>query len=642
MRVRTALAVALFGATVPVASHVGARRQLVVQGVVRNAGSQQPIAGASVIADGQTASAPTDAAGHYVLRLSITEGPATITVRARAIGYQVAAQSVSTKRDTVTADFSLKPAIAALEEMVVAAAPAVALRGQVPFSVAKIAGPRGSLTASLSDRALRAAAGRADTTSFNTEEYARIEDNPFLGVTGNPLSTFSVDVDRASYANVRRFINGGSMPPKDAVRIEELINYFPYHYAAPQGRDPVSITTDVVAAPWNPSHRVVRIGLQSRRIETANLPPSNLVFLIDVSGSMDMPEKLPLVKQAFALLVDQLRPQDRVAIVVYAGNAGLVLPSTSGRDKPAILEAINRLEAGGSTAGGAGIKLAYDIAKQNFMREGNNRVILATDGDFNVGVSSTSELTRLIEERRAEGTYLTVLGFGMGNLKDSRMEQLADKGNGNYAYVDDLLEAKKTLVHELGATLVTVAKDVKLQVEFNPSAVQAYRLIGYENRLLRNEDFADDKKDAGDMGAGHSVTALYEVIPSGVKPDVEVRTPPSLRYQEERTSTRAGKGDELLFVNVRYKPPTDSVSRLLQHPVPNRVTTADDDLRFALAVAGYGMLLRDSPYKGRFTYEDARSMASAARGADPEGYRAGFVALVDATSKAAATNVSKR
>jgi len=641
MRVQTALAVVLFSATVPVARHVEARRQIVVQGVVRSTDTKQPIASASVVADGQTASAPTDATGRYVLRLSVAAGTPSVTVRARAIGYQAAAQTVSINRDTATADFSLTPAVANLQEVVVTALGAVAQRAKVAFSVATTGGLASPAPAARADMARRAAPGTRDTTSFNTEEYARIEDNPFLAVSGNPLSTFSVDVDRASYANVRRFINGGSMPPKDAVRIEELINYFPYHYAGPQGKDPVSITTDVVAAPWNPSHRVVRIGLQSRRIETASLPPSNLVFLIDVSGSMDMPEKLPLVKQAFALLVDQLRPQDRVAIVVYAGNAGLVLPSTSGRDKPAILDAITRLEAGGSTAGGAGIKLAYDIAKQNFMREGNNRVILATDGDFNVGVSSTSELTRLIEERRAEGTYLTVLGFGMGNLKDARMEQLADKGNGNYAYVDDLLEAKKTLVHELGATLVTVAKDVKLQVEFNPSAVQAYRLIGYENRLLRNEDFADDKKDAGDMGAGHSVTALYEVIPSGVKPDVEVRTPPSLRYQEERKSTR-GKGDELLFVNVRYKPPTDSVSRLMQHPVPNRLTTADDDLRFALAVAGYGMLLRDSPYKGRFTFDDARSMASQSRGDDPEGYRAGFVALVDATSKTTATKVSNR
>jgi Ca-activated chloride channel family protein len=438
-----------------------------------------------------------------------------------------------------------------------------------------------------------------------------------------------VDVDRASYSNVRRFLLQGQSPPKDAVRIEELINYFPYDYAGPTGDEPLAIHTELAPAPWKPQHRLLRIGLQARRIDTRGLPPSNLVFLIDVSGSMDMPNKLPLLKSSLTLLVNTLRPQDRVAIVVYAGSAGLVLPSTAGSDKATILAAIDRLEAGGSTAGGAGIKRAYDEAVANVIRGGNNRVILATDGDFNVGVSSDGELVRLIEEKRRTGVFLTVLGFGEGNLKDSKMEQLADHGNGNYAYIDNLLEAKKTLVHELGGTLYTVAKDVKIQIEFNPAHVQAYRLIGYENRLLADEDFTDDTKDAGDVGSGHSVTALYEIIPVGTETDVTVRVPDSLRYQSTRASRE--RGPELVFVKVRYKNPDGERSRLLTKPVLDTAGgRPSTDLRFQGAVAEFGLLLRASAFRGGASYEDVIATARASLGDDPDGYRAEFVRLAEA------------
>ena len=465
------------------------------------------------------------------------------------------------------------------------------------------------------------------TRQFNTEEYGHIVENPFLDARANPISTFSIDVDRASYANVRRFIAEGHLPPVDAVRIEEMVNYFPYEYHEPSGEDPFSVTTEVAPAPWRPKHRLVRITLQGKRIETDRLPPSNLVFLLDVSGSMQTPDKLPLVKAAFRLLVEQLRASDRVAIVAYAGSAGLVLPSTAGSEKERILEAIDRLEAGGSTAGGEGIVLAYKIAKEHHLDEGNNRVILATDGDFNVGVSSDGALVRLIEKQREQGTFLTVLGFGTGNLKDSKMEQLADHGNGNYAYVDNLLEAKKVFVQELGATLHTIAKDVKLQVEFNPYRVAAYRLIGYENRLLRREDFNDDKKDAGDMGAGHTVTALYEVLPAGVTSDVVVRGADSLRYQRAPETTLAAEGDELLYVKIRYKEPTGSTSRLLQYAVVDRSTAPSLDFRFASAVAEFGMLLRNSPNKGQASLDALIGRASDALGDDEGGFREEFIEL---------------
>ena len=463
----------------------------------------------------------------------------------------------------------------------------------------------------------------------NTEAYDHIDENPFRSPRVAPLSTFSVDVDRASYSNVRRFLERGQLPPKDAVRIEELVNYFPYDDAAPSSRGgPFRVSTEVAAAPWNPRHDLVRVALRARDVDMRRAAPSNLVFLIDVSGSMNGPGRLPLVKESLALLVHQLREQDRVAIVVYAGNAGLVLPSTSGDDKQRILAALDGLEAGGSTAGGAGIRLAYDVAQRNFIVGGTNRVILCTDGDFNVGQSSDGELVNLIEQRRKEGSYLTILGFGMGNYKDAKMEKLAGAGNGNYGYIDDLLEARKMLVTEMGGTLVTVAKDVKLQVEFNPDRVQAYRLLGYEDRLLRDEDFANDAKDAGDVGAGHTVTALYEVVPRGVPLDVTLPDVAALRYQAPAARARASN-DELLHVALRYKAPDGERSELETYPVRAEGRNASESMRFASAVAGFGMLLRESPFARELTWDRVLDLARGAKGRDEEGYRADFIRLAE-------------
>lgn len=465
----------------------------------------------------------------------------------------------------------------------------------------------------------------------NTEEYEGLPENTFMAAGQTPLSTFSIDVDAASYANVRRFINHGQQPPKDAVRTEELINYFNYDYEQPKGKDPFSITTEVSAAPWNEKHKLVHIGLQGKHIPTKDLPPSNLVFLIDVSGSMNTPNRLPLVKSAFKLLVDQLREEDKISIVVYAGAAGCVLPPTSGAEKQKILEALQKLQAGGSTAGGAGINLAYKIAKDNFMKEGNNRVILATDGDFNVGASSNEAMEELIVSKRKEGIFLTVLGFGMGNYKDSKMEILADKGNGNYAYIDNIMEAKKVFVNEFAGTLFTIAKDVKIQVEFNPANVTAYRLIGYENRKLKAEDFNNDKKDAGELGAGHTVTALYEVIPKGV--DSYFKPIDDLKYQQKEDGKKKEQyGDELLTVKFRYKAPDGDVSKLIVKTVANESVAANktsDNFRWSAAVAIFGMLLRESEYVEKGDYAMLLKLARSARGKDEHGYRIEFINLVE-------------
>ena len=465
----------------------------------------------------------------------------------------------------------------------------------------------------------------------STENYANITENAFKKVANDPLSTFSIDVDAASYSNMRRFVNNGSLPPKDAVRIEEMINYFDYSYAQPKGDDPVNIVTEIGAAPWNSQHRLVHIGLKAKNIPTEKLPPSNLVFLIDVSGSMESHNKLPLLVSSLRLLTDNLRDQDKVAIVVYAGNSGLVLPSTSGDNKQAIKEALSKLSAGGSTAGGAGIKLAYKVATENFIKGGNNRIILATDGDFNVGASSDGDMQTLIEEKRKSGVFLTVLGFGMGNYKDSKMEVLANKGNGNYAYIDNISEARKVLINEFGGTLFTVAKDVKLQIEFNPAKVQAYRLIGYENRLLNNEDFNDDKKDAGEMGAGHTVTALYEIIPVGVESKF-IKSVDALKYQDvPKTSPSSNNTNEMLTVKMRYKQPDGDSSKLLQKPVvdsyQDKVSKTSDNFRFSASVAMFGMLMRQSEFVQESSFEKAIALADGARGTDKEGYRAEYVKL---------------
>lgn len=470
--------------------------------------------------------------------------------------------------------------------------------------------------------------GRTNGT-FDTEEYARIYDNEFKDSKKDPLSTFSIDVDKASYSNVRRFITQGQLPQPDAVRIEEMINYFSYEYPKPNNSDPFSITTEYTECPWNKNHQLIHIGIQGKQIELENLPANNLVFLLDVSGSMNSEDKLPLLKSGLRLLVEQMRPQDKVAIVVYAGAAGVVLPSTSGTHKEKIYDALEKLEAGGSTAGGEGILLAYKTAKENFLTKGNNRIILATDGDFNVGVSSDGELTRLIEKEREDGVFLSVLGFGTGNYKDSKMEQLADKGNGNYAYIDNILEAKKVLVKEMGGTLLTIAKDVKLQLEFNPVKVKGYRLVGYENRLLNNEDFNDDKKDAGELGSGHTVTAIYEIIPAGS--NELIASVDKLKYQEIK-ETSAPTSDEVLTIKFRYKEPKESTSKLITHVVTDSKKSfnmASDNCKFASAVAEFGMFLRDSKYKGESDFKDIIALAKEAKGKDNEGYRAEFIRLVE-------------
>jgi Ca-activated chloride channel homolog len=468
--------------------------------------------------------------------------------------------------------------------------------------------------------------------NFNTEGYAAVNENGFKTVKNNPLSTFSIDVDNASYSNIRRFINNGELPPADAVRIEEMINYFRYNYPQPEGEHPFSVYTELSVCPWSTNHQLLHVGLRGKSIDKTSLPPSNIVFLIDVSGSMNNPNKLPLLKSAFGLLVNELRAQDRVAIVVYAGAAGLILESTPGNRKEVIMAAIDNLEAGGSTAGGAGLKLAYREAEKNFIKGGNNRIILATDGDFNVGESSNGGMERLVEEKRELGVFITVMGFGMGNVKDDKMEIIADKGNGNYSYIDNLQEARKVLVSEFGGTLFTIAKDVKFQIEFNPAKVKSYRLIGYENRLLDDEDFNDDTKDAGEMGSGHNVTALYELVPAGsddMRPFVD-----PLKYQ---TSAQKEKGEknfssEYLTIKLRYKKPDGKTSMLLEKPVKGYVSDiedASDNLRFAAAVSEFGMILRNSEFKGNSTLDGAAKLARSARGEDEDGYRSELIRLIN-------------
>lgn len=459
----------------------------------------------------------------------------------------------------------------------------------------------------------------------NTEAYDKITENTFKDALTNPLSTFSADVDRASYSNVRRFLNGNQMPYKDAVRIEEMVNYFDYNYPQPTNGDPFSINMEIGKCPWNEKHDVVMIGLQGENIAATKIPPSNLTFLIDVSGSMSDQNKLPLLKQAFKILVNNLRDEDKVAIVVYAGAAGCVLESTPGSKKETIIAALDQLQSGGSTAGGAGINLAYKIAKENYIQNGNNRVILATDGDFNVGSSSDGEMTRLIEEKRKDGVFLSILGFGMGNYKDSKMEKIADAGNGNNYYIDNIMEAKKVFGKELWGTLYTIAKDVKIQIEFNPNKVKGYRLIGYENRLLNKEDFNDDKKDAGEIGCGHTVTALYEIIPAGSDEKTDNTDP--LEYQQSKVVNSS----DIMTVKLRYKKPDEDVSKLIVQKIKesDRKTKNSENFIFANAVAEFGMLLRASEFKANSSYSNVLALATSSKGEDKEGYRSEFMKLVE-------------
>jgi Ca-activated chloride channel family protein len=602
-----------------------------IEGRVRDqAGS--PIANAQVFLVGTSLRTVTDTSGAYRLP-QVPVG--TYTIRAAFIGYRsTEVTGVPVRKGKVTrVDLILEQAAVELSEITVqqygapgAEEATVTTKTSPPPLI-----PRGARVAADISAGMGALGAYGGGETWNTENYAAIEESRFLLAASNPRSTFSIDVDAASYTNVRRFLTAGQRPPRDAVRVEEFLNYFRYDYPEPKGDERFSVTTDLAVSPWAPEHRLLRIGIKGRSLRTDAVPRSNLVFLLDVSGSMQPPNKLPLVKQAFRLLVQELRPQDRVAIVVYAGAAGLVLPSTPGSDKATILAALDRLEAGGTTAGGAGLRLAYEVARQHYARDGNNRVILATDGDFNVGESSDAAMVQLIEERRDQGVFLTVLGFGTGNLKDSRMEQIADKGNGHYAYVDNLNEARRVFVREFAGTLVTTAKDVKIQVEFNPAKVTAYRLVGYENRALRTEDFVDDRKDAGELGAGHTVTALYEIVPAGASLAGTGRDLDSLKYQQVSLRPEAAGTDEWLTVQLRYKEPTGSRSRLLTHPVRVRGNVGEPagDFRFAAAVAGFGMVLRDSEYRGTATLDQVLELARGAEGPDPDGERAEFVRLVE-------------
>ncbi len=590
-----------------------------ITGKVTSASDGGPILGVNVILEGTSIGTVTDINGEYSLKIPASGG----VVVFQFIGFK--SHKVVVRKESVI-DVVLHESVAELSEIVVVGGTRSGRRKERKKSRVMYDSEN---SFNVTSPSVSPVYRRVLTPSQpNTEDYAAIEENTFRNPLNNPLSTFSIDVDAASYSNVRRFLTQGQQPPKDAVRIEEMVNYFTYDYKQPKGNDPFSITTEISSAPWNKDHRLIHIGLQGKNIPTKDLPPSNLVFLVDVSGSMNSPNKLPLLKSAFRLLVDKLRPEDHVAIVVYAGAAGEVLPATTGSEKDKILNAMDQLSAGGSTAGGAGITLAYNIARQNFKKNGNNRVILATDGDFNVGASSNQSMEDLIKDKRDEGVFLTVLGFGMGNYKDSKMEILADKGNGNYAYVDNILEAQKVFVNEFGGTLFTIAKDVKIQVEFNPTKIKAYRLVGYENRLLKDEDFNNDKKDAGELGSGHTVTALYEVIPVGIKSQFLVD---DLKYQKTQVAEEAHSSDELMTVKLRYKKPNEDQSSLIVKELKdegNRLDKTSDNFRWSAAVAAFGMELRDSDYKGSITHKDILELAKNARGEDKEGYRAEFIRLI--------------
>lgn len=598
-----------------ISSAMLAAQSITISGKVTDFDSGEDLPGVNVILKGTSTGVTTDLNGEYLIEVPSLKGVLVFTY----IGMEK--KEVAIKGRSVI-DVQLKADVAQLSEVVVTGSPVRNF-----FSQRKAASYEGDQVYFMEDT-------ESSYHQPNTEDYEGLDENTFQEASQNPLSTFSIDVDAASYSNMRRFINNGQNPPKDAVRIEEMINYFNYDYKQPTGQDPFSINTEVAPAPWNEKHQLVHIGLQGKVIPTENLPASNLVFLLDVSGSMFAQNKLPLLKSGLKMLVDQLREEDKVSIVVYAGAAGCVLPPTSGKEKDKIIEALQNLKAGGSTAGGAGIELAYKIAKENFMKEGNNRIILATDGDFNVGASSNEAMEDLIEKKRKEGVFLTVLGFGMGNYKDSKMEILADKGNGNYAYIDNILEAKKVLVNEFGGTLFTIAKDVKIQVEFNPANVTAYRLIGYENRKLNNEDFNNDKKDAGELGSGHTVTALYEIIPKGV--DSYFKPIDDLKYQKNEPKTeKVTYGDELLTVKFRYKAPDEEVSQLIVKTVENSIKALDktsDNFRWSAAVATYGMLLKDSDYLEKGDYKLVTDLARSAKGKDENGYRIEFIKLVESSS----------
>lgn len=586
-----------------------AQSQITITGKVTDADDGLPLPQVTVLEKGTKNGTPTDADG----RFQITVADERAVLIFRFLGYVTQQVKVRKKKMLI---IKLKPESLNLGEVVVTGYSSV-LQGQTAGVMI-----RGHSTVNTNHRVRKA-------KKYVNESYAKIRENAFERIDLKPLSTFSIDVDKASYANVRRMLNEGDMPEKDAVRIEEMINYFQYDYPQPGEAHPFAVHTEYTECPWEPDHKLLKVGLQGKTIETKEVPRHNLVFLIDVSGSMSADNKLPLVQQSLRLLVDELRPKDKVAMVVYAGAAGAVLKPTKVRNKELILSAIDRLSAGGSTAGGQGISLAYLLAEENFDPKANNRIILATDGDFNVGASSDQDMEGLIESKRDKGIFLTCLGFGMGNYKDSKLETLADKGNGNYAYIDDIWEARKVLVEEMNGTLITVAKDVKIQVEFNPEQVAGYRLIGYENRQLEDVDFLDDGKDAGDIGAGQQVTALYEIIPVGIES----------KYLDKTARLRYGKikrlkkqfDQELGLIRFRYKHPDKKKSQGFTVTIgieSQRFENCSADLRFAAAVSMFGMLLRDSEYKGTSNYRQIMAWSVPDADTDINGLRSEFRTLV--------------
>ncbi|WP_066632378.1 vWA domain-containing protein [Labilibacter marinus] len=620
-----------------------AQASKVITGIVYDDSDKLPIPGVSVIEKGTSKGAITDMDGKF----SITVADENAVIVVSFIGYQ--SEEVKVKE---ASDFKiyLTLDVISLDE-VVAIGYGVQKKRMVTGAISSTSPRRPRRRGAKSKNAESIKIRRV--SSYNTqqayyappqaiipsnEDYATVNENKFQDPKESPLSTFSVDVDRASYANVRRFINQGSLPPAGAVRIEEMINYFNYNYEGPADKHPFAIHHEVAYCPWNTEHYLLKVALQGKRIEKENLPASNLVFLLDVSGSMNASNKLPLLKSALKMLVNELREEDRVSIVVYAGAAGVVLEPTSGKNKSTIVNALDQLSAGGSTAGGAGLQLAYKLANENLLKNGNNRIILATDGDFNVGVSSNSEMEKLITSERDKGIYITVAGFGMGNYKDSKMEIIANKGNGNYFYIDNIQEARKAMVEEFGGTLYTIAKDVKFQLEFNPMHVAGYRLIGYENRRLNDEDFNDDKKDAGEIGSGHTVTALYEIMPVGAK-DVSSYLPKvdELKYQQKKEKKvkkviTTEYSDELLTLKLRYKQPDSDESTLLVETVKNKILASNKvskDFRFVSSVAAWGMKLRNSDFIKATEYQEIVKWAKSSKANDEEGYKAEMIRLME-------------
>jgi len=598
-------------------------QQILVTGVVTDATDQKPIPGVSILIEGTTTGTITDGNGKYSIQCNPNDN-----LVFSFVGYMREKVNVGGRN---VINVILTPDVKRLEEVVVIGY-GDRKKLSLTSSCTQVSSVCGSVSMSLQGRV----AG-LNVANASDESYGKIQENGFKSVSKNPLSTFSIDVDKAAYSNVRRFINDGQKPPADAVRIEEMINYFDYEYPQPTDDHPFAFFTEMSVCPWQPDHKLLHVGIQGKKIPVAKLPASNIVFLIDVSGSMDEVSKLPLVKSAFKILVNNLREKDRVAIVTYAGSTEIVLGSTPGNKKKEIIDAIDRLGAGGSTAGGAGIVMAYQVARENFIKGGNNRVVLATDGDFNVGASSDGDMETLITRERKSGVFLSCLGFGMGNYKDSKLETLADKGNGNHAYIDNLQEANKTFGSEFGGTLFTIAKDVKIQIEFNPTKVKAYRLVGYENRLLNDEDFKDDAKDAGELGSGHTVTALYEIIPVGVDSD-EMKNVPVLKYQKPIINANATESDEVATIKMRYKKPDGNKSIEMEKVITDEqksIEDASDNLKFSSAVAMFGMLLRDSEFKGDSDYQTVIDLADNARNYDKEGYKAEFVRLVRTCSNLA-------